>query len=158
MQKNAPLAYASMRRKFRRTKTRRKCSQMQQTRARATKTAPPKTRKKSWARAGAAYAARALSPMGSLRDLYFVASSIRRCAALPCSGLCTSLCKSYAHGYVAHTRTPEASQKCYCLEFPCAMHTQSPFEKLPMQPRLHEIRQVKIPLVHGINQASHSSN
>ena len=34
---------------------------MQQTHAHATKTAPPKTRKKSWARAGAAYAARALS-------------------------------------------------------------------------------------------------
>jgi hypothetical protein len=49
---------------------------MQQTRARATKAAPPKTRKKSWARTGAAYAARALSPMGSLRYLYFVASSI----------------------------------------------------------------------------------
>ena len=65
MQKNAPLAYASMRRKIRRTKMRNQCRQMQQARARATKTAPPKSRKKSWARAGAAYAARTLSPMGS---------------------------------------------------------------------------------------------
>jgi hypothetical protein len=47
MQKNAPLAYASMRRKFRRTKTRRKRHHVQQTCARATKTAPPENTAKS---------------------------------------------------------------------------------------------------------------
>jgi hypothetical protein len=81
MQKSIPLAYASASRQFRSGTT---CKKRVPARK---KRHQRKARKIPWARTGAAYAARALSPMGSFGDLHVVASSVR---TPPCGA--TKLC------------------------------------------------------------------